>query len=211
MGARQNGTSVRLLAVFIPGGKLDRIGSFLDDPELALDLIGHELIWQYRAAFQKQEWDGVPWKERPCPNVIGAVADLVNGRDAPKPHRLKKGPALVDTGNLMNSPAFNRVGRYSVVHGSNLDYAGPLTDGDVSTVGPVSKSVQKRLWAWMRKIGTKTSVCGQTISNAFGWLLNKGMTDADIVVQHPQRKFIGFTQGTRKRVNKGIVQIVRDL
>ena len=202
---------MRLHAGFIPGRKLDAIESFLNDPELALDLIGHEMNVQFREAFMKQEWDGIPWPDRPCPNVIGAVADLVNGREEPKPHRIKPGPALIDTGNLMNSAAFNRTGVYTIVHGSNLPYAKAHSKGEASSVGPITKDLRRRLYLWMKKIGLKTSVCGQTISKAFGWLLNKKLIGSDIEVQHPERKFVGFTDTTRKRVHKGIVRIVRDL
>lgn len=187
------------------------MSGFLSDPELGLTLIGHELNFQYRQAFQKQEWDGVPWKERSCPNVIGALADLIDGREEPKPHRLKKGPALIDTSNLMNNAAFNRVGRYSIAHGSNLPYARPQTKGEPSSVGPITKDVQIRLWNWMRKIGTKTSVCGKTIRQAFGWLLNKNKTGEMLEFDLPERQFIGLTDDTRVRINVGLQRLIAGL
>lgn len=197
--------------LWIPGGKLNRIESMLNDPADALDLVGHELIYASREAFRRQEWDGKPWEPRPCPNVIGALADLVNGRDEPKPHRLLKGPALIDTGDLMNSLAFNRIDRYSILHGSNKPYSRPHDQGEPSSVGPITKDVQTKLYEWMKRVGLKRDVCGTTISQAFGWLLNKKKTGATIEVGHPQRQFVGLTDDTRETITKGLRRLVKGI
>lgn len=199
------------IATWVPGAKIERIEGWLLDPATGLDLIGHELIWQYRAAFKDQRWDGIPWNKRPCPNVIGALADLVNGMSEPKPHRLKKGPALVDSSTLMGNASFNRIDRYTIIHGSNLDYSSPHNEGEPSTVGPVTMDVQRRLWAWVKRIGTKTSVCGETMAAAFGWLLNKKMAGEVVEVDHPQRQFVGLTDDTRKRIAKGLQRMVAQI
>jgi phage gpG-like protein len=181
-------------AHFRKGGKIERIEKKLTNPEAALKQIGALMVAESQRAFKEQQFGTKKWDGRSPVNVFGIIADFHEGKRKPPARRFEARPALRDTGRLASSIAF-KVSGMMVEVGTNLDYANVhQTGGDVESK-PITATVQKLLWSWLKKQSSQ-------LKARLGFLLNKKYTGEKLKGKVPARPFIGITDTTRKNVSR---------
>lgn len=179
---------------FEEGAKLKRIRAALENPTKALTQIGVLMVAESQQAFKEQKLGDKAWDQRAPVNVFGVIADFHQGKRKPASRRFDRRPALVDTGRMRKSIAFQVHGK-TVDVGTNLDYAKVHQTGGEVESKPVTESVRKLLGAWLKKQGVE-------MKRRLGWLLNKKFAGEKITGKVPARPFVGITKKTRKAVDK---------
>jgi len=182
---------------FEKGAKLARIEGKLDNPTAALKQIGALMVAESQRAFKVQEFDGEKWQPRAPVNIFGIIADFHEGRRKPPQRRFERRPALRDTGRLSSSISFRLVGSRAVEIGTNLPYAGVHQRGGEVESKPITREVQRNLWAWLKNQPLQ-------MRRRLGFLLSKRYTDQTLKGSVPERRFIGITRRTREFVQKAV-------
>ncbi len=180
---------------FHKGEKFERLERALANPERALKQIGAVMQAESLSAFKLQALGASAWPERAPVNVFGIVADFALGRTAPLARRFERRPALVDTGRLRSSIAWQIVGTHAVEVGTTVEYAAVHQFGGVSKSARMTSPVRQALWKWLRTQSTE-------IKRRVGWVLNRKYRDEQIEQRVPPRPFLGITDTTRAAVRK---------
>lgn len=180
---------------FHKGEKFERIERALANPEKALKQIGAVMQAESLSAFKLQALGGKQWPERAPVNVFGIISDFALGRDAPLARRFERRPALVDTGRLRSSIAWQIVGTHAVEVGTTVEYAAVHQFGGTAKSARMTSPIRQALWKWLQKQSTE-------IKRRVGWALNKKFRDQQIEQQVPARPFLGVTDVTRAAVRK---------
>ena len=156
-----------------------------------LNKLGARVVSESQTAFRKQKWDGKPWLRQypsmgdPFVHVAGILSDVNEGR-TPRPSRLTRGPALLDTGRLRSSVSHRIVGPNEVEIGSALPYAGTHQFGGPSSM-PVKPAGRKILAKWARRQK-------KAIREKIGFLFSIDRLDTDVA----RRPFLGATEALEK-------------
>lgn len=190
-----------LRARWDPGEYLKRLDDTLGDPGELLDIIGLHAVAHSGESFDREEWDGDKWQDKPTPNWAGIINDLMDGRNEPLAARLARTKTLHDTGNLAKSITFDRIGTFQVEIGSNLPYSGKLQWGGEGQIGPWDRDVRRRLWLWMKKQA-------KSVIKELGWMLNKKWLDEPVRFTHPERPFVGITPDLQRQITRDIERYV---
>jgi len=180
--------------VFKPGAKVERIEKNLDDPARALKQIGVLMVAESQAAFKAQGHGTKKWEPRAPVNLFGIIADFHAGRRKPPARRFETRPALRDTGRLAKSIAYEVRGD-TVEVGTNLDYAAVHQTGGEVESQPLTGTVRRALWRWLKKQDTE-------LKRRLGWVLNKKFRDKKLTTEVPARPFIGVTPTLRRAVDR---------
>ena len=181
-------------AHFRKGGKIARIEKKLTSPEVALKQIGALMVAESQRAFKEQQFGAKRWDARAPINVYGIISDFSEGKSKPPARRFEPRPALRDTGRLAASIAFKVTGM-AVEVGTNVEYAQVHQSGGEVESKPITETVQRLLWAWLKKQSKQ-------MRGALGFLLNKKYTGQTLKGKVPARPFIGITDKTRKDVSR---------
>lgn len=184
--------------VFEPGKKIERLAEVTRAPTALQMQVGTMLVAQAQEAFREQRSSEGRWRERAPINVFGIIADFsLAGRSSPPARRFETRPALVDTGALRRSIAWQGRGTNVVEVGSNLPYASLHQFGGVSESEKITESVQEKLHKWLRKQSKE-------LRDALGWLLNKKYTGTKLRMQVEARPFVEISPQTIKDVKQTI-------
>lgn len=142
------------IAVFDEGTRLGALRGLFQNPRFILGQIGALTTAETMAAFKNQRLGNVPWKSRGDtgmnPNWPAIIRDLTQG-STPPARRFDDRPALMDKGNLARSFSWRIVSQDTVEIGTMLRYADALHAGLDTKTDPVTKTVQQRLYEWMKK------------------------------------------------------------
>lgn len=179
---------------FKKGAKVERIEKKLENPAGALTKIGILMVAESQRAFKLQSFGRSQWKQRAPINVFGIIADFHQGKKKPPARRFDRRPALRDTGRLSSSIAF-RVTGDAVEVGTNLDYAAVHQTGGEVESKPLTDTVRKSMWKWLKSQGT-------ALRRRLGWVFNRKFAGKTLKQKVPARPFIGITPETRKAVRK---------
>lgn len=137
------------------GTRLRALADGFEDPRFALTGVGALLVETSQEAFRAQRMGGIKWKDRGetrmVPNWPGVLRDLQDGKSPPA-RRFQPRPVLQDGGTLYGSLSFRVVSNDTVEAGSMLPYAGPLHAGLPTYSVVITKSIQQRLWEWIKRL-----------------------------------------------------------
>lgn len=172
-----------------------------------LDIIGNFMVKRTREHFLKQEFDGKPWKARYSGipksrriSIAGVIKDLTRSSDV-KGRRLQDRPALVDTGILRDSIAFESVGN-TVRIGTVVPYAKTHQLGLQPEAIPVTKQVKKRLAGFLKK--------NERFGDTLGFIFQEDFTS-----YQPKnvfkRPFLGITADDTKEILEIVDKFIEDL
>ena len=173
---------------FKKGAKIERWEKALQSPKKALKQIGVLMVAESQDAFKDQKHGREKWEGRAPVNVYGIIADFSKGGKPPA-RRFQTRPALKDTGRLSGSISFKVGGSTTVEVGSNLDYAGTHQFGGKIESQPITKSLRRALWKWLKPKD-------KSLKKSLGWLLNKKFTGETLKGEVPARPFVGITKST---------------
>jgi phage gpG-like protein len=184
--------------IFDPGNKFRRIRENLEEIEWMMDVSSITMLAASDEAFRTGEFKGKgKWPDHPVPRWQNIMADLISGRNEPRPGLTTKGRTLVDTGALWESLTWERIGKYEMAVGSNLPYAGKLHKGGEDEIGPWSADVRNRLWEWLKAEADH-------IRSALGWLLNKKWMQEPVTFVHPARPIVALTPTITEKILEDI-------
>lgn len=184
---------------FEAGAKIQRWSKALDNPVAALKQIGALGVAESRHAFREQKFGKANWEPRVVPNVFGVLADfsLQEGGTKPPKRRFEQRDALVDTGRLKKSIAYNILSKRIVEWGTNLPYAAKhITGGRVESV-VITESLQEKLKKWLKGQGDKWKEFFQHYLRP-EWLGKKDEMEI------PARPFVGLTRQLRKDIREAV-------
>lgn len=142
------------IAVFDEGTRLGALRGLFSNPRFLLEQIGALALSETMAAFRNQRFGNVPWKSRGetgmNPNWPAIIRDLAQGGTPPS-RRFDDRPALVDKNILGRSFSWKIIRQDTVEIGTMHRYADALHAGLPTKTDVVTKSVQQRLYEWMKK------------------------------------------------------------
>lgn len=173
---------------FKKGAKIERMEKALQNPKKALKQIGVLMVAESQGAFRDQQHGRSKWASRAPVNVYGIISDFAKGGKPPA-RRFQTRPALKDTGRLSNSISFKINGNTTVEVGTNLDYAGVHQFGGKIESEPITKSLRRMLWKWLKPKDT-------SLKSSLGWLLNKKFIGETLKGEVPARPFVGISKST---------------
>lgn len=161
-------------------GAIAKLEGLVSRPIAALKKIGALLVSRAVKAFSMQSRFDEDWDERLVPNWPGIISDLDRGASI-KERRFKPRPAVIDTGRLRQSIAWQLESEEVVKVGTNVPYASTQHFGGESVV-QVTDKAKVGLKKWL---GTPK---GSQWRPQLQWLLSVGSEAKLDVLPRP---FIG--------------------
>lgn len=184
------------------GTRVQVLADALSNVKPILKKVGLWLVRATQQAFRAQARGMFGWKKRRVPNIPGVLRDMERGITVPG-RRFKDRPALVDTGMLRNSIAYEFVNPTTIRFGTNLPYAAVHQRGGVSKIR-LMPVMLTNLAIWLR------SQQGEKWRDSFGWVFSKkpGSTLSFRVAKRP---FVLVSEGDRAEIRRIIAdQIAGD-
>lgn len=186
---------------FEEGSQFRALRETIENPRGILTSIGALLVARSQKAFREQKMGDDRWAPRMNPNVPGIIADFTRG-GTPPARRFTSQPVLQDTGRLRGSMAWQVVSRKAVEAGSNLPYAEALHTGGESESLPITETVQRRLWKWLRPKPRE-------LKRQLGWMLNESVRDTTLTIRHPERPIVGLPDDLTQTIEELLGVTVR--
>lgn len=190
---------------FDEGARLKALKDQIDRPTFILTGVGALLVRTSQKAFREQRLGQARWKDRGetkmVPNWPAVILDFARGKSAPPERRFEPRPVLTDNGMLRRSFSWRIVARDTVEEGTVLPYGDALHAGKPTLTEVISKTVQQRLWAWMKKLGARAQAAAGRLAGADERDRVKRMR-ADPKVQRAAWKLAGLQQW-KARKGKG--------
>jgi phage gpG-like protein len=178
------------------GGNLIEAGDRLKDPEKFLKRVGVMMKGRAQSTFKEQGRDGVKWKPRGVPNVIGIIRDMEAGRKSIPVRRFEARPAGMDTRLLNRSVAYELRGKDTVAIGTTIGYASDFQKGGTHTVR-ISSIARNNLRTLVERARAKlkkgTGAGKEWLISQLGWLLFASQVKVDV----PARPFVFFSDKDR--------------
>lgn len=185
----------------------------LDDTGPLMKKLGVRMLAESQEAFKEQRLGDFRWPEKypsqeePFINVAGALEDFNDGRTAPQPRQFRRRPALVGSGDMMNSLSYEVLSPTEVQEGTNKkgkngeSYPAKQQSGGKSVVRLTDDAVQKaKGWLFTKfgKVKKGKLEYAQKMAHALRTKI--------YVVRIIARPFVGFTEN----LIRDIIQISRD-
>lgn len=174
------------------GGNIIALEGRWRNPEPFLKRIGAMMVGRVKSTFKNQGRDGVKWRERAVPNVIGVIRDMEAGRKSIPARRFESRPAGRDTGLLQRSIAYRIANERIVEIGSTLNYATDVQQGGQRVVR-ISSVARNNLRVLVekakKKIAKGTATTKDQMIAMLGWLLFRSSFKAKV----PARPYVFFS------------------
>lgn len=177
------------------GKKLMDIKQSIDNPVKILKTIGITMVAESQAAFKLQSFGGKSWPPRSKVNTFGIIKDFAQNKAKPPSRRFETRPALMDTGLLAKSIAYNISSKNSVKVGTALPYGSVQNFGGVTKSERITKVMQTKISKWLSKQS-------KSIKAALSFLLGKKLTGKSVEQKVRARRFIGLTAKTKSALIK---------
>lgn len=199
--------------VFNGRGGIVKVQRELDDTGPLMKKLGIRMLAESQEAFKEQRLGDFRWPEKyptqeePFINIAGALEDFNDGRSAPQPRQFRRRPALVSSGDMLNSLSYEVLGPTEVQEGTNKksktgeSYPAKQQAGGKSRIDLTDTGVEKAK-AWLfTKYGKVRK--GKL---EFAQKLAHSIRTKIYVVRIYARPFVGFTEN----LVRDIIQITRD-
>ena len=184
------------------GTRVQILADALANVKPVLKKIGLHLVRATQKAFRAQARGMFGWKKRRVPNIPGVLRDMERGITVPG-RRFKDRPALIDTGMLRNSIAYEFISPTTIRFGTNLPYAAIHQRGGVSQIR-LTTVMLSNLAVWIR------SQQGKKWRDSFGWIFSK-KRGSMLRFRVAKRPFVLVSEGDRVEIRRIIAdQIAGD-
>jgi len=171
----------------------------IGDLSPVLDGLGALLTARATATFRKQAKGTKPWPARLTPNIPGIISDLNKGGN-PKARRFDPGQALVDTGTLRRSIAWEVDGSgHTLTVGTTVPYAKVHNEGGSSKIS-LSADGRAKLVGWLRE--------NKSLASPRLVLL---LTKPNVTTRVRKREFLSIDNDDRKLIQKTIEDGIAEL
>jgi phage gpG-like protein len=174
------------------GSNLIELDGRFRNPDTFLKRVGAMMKGRIQSTFKDQGRDGVKWRERAVPNVIGIIRDMEAGRKSIPVRRFEARPAGIDTRLLNRSIAYEVRGENTVTIGSTVNYASDVQEGGTHTVR-VSSIARNNLRTLVERARAKlkkgTGAGKEWLIAQLGWLLFASQVKVNV----PARPFVFFS------------------
>lgn len=181
------------------GSNLNEFAGRARNPVPFLKRVGAMMKGRVKGTFTTQGRDGINWKPRGVPNVIGIIKDMEAGRKSIPKRRFEARPAGIDTRLLSRSINYAVEGTSAVAIGSVVSYATKVQEGGPTTVR-VSSMARNNLRGLVEKARKKIAKGGGTTQDQMlaqlGWLLFRSQVKKNV----PARPFVFFSDKDRRDV-----------
>lgn len=187
------------------GSNLIEFGGRQKNPVPFLKRVGAMMKGRVARTFASQGRDGIEWRARKVPNVIGIIKDMEAGRKSIPNRRFEYRPAARDTGLLARSISFQVEGNTAVSIGTVVQYANKVQGGGVSVarINMVARNNLSDVVARARaRVAKGTATRKDEMISDLGYLLFASQVKVNV----PPRPFVYFSPKDRG----DIFQMARD-
>lgn len=151
-------------------------------------IIGNEVVNYSLEAFEKQRWDGTPWKQRQSKKDTGR-AILV------KSTRLKRSIRIVSY-----TPS-------SVIVGSDVPYAAIHNNGGIINRASRSELFVRNRYLKGAKKGTfRKGITERSLTDSG----LRGLTYKEYKINMPMRRYLGITSELKERIRARVIQELKN-